>query len=458
MRCFIEVITGASILSQALTTSRPVSLPRDMCDHALIIAIFALIWGAAISAFWSGVFAPTINAASQGWGAAVVRPSLLWLGMGMLLLTLRTLLWIRYRERPHATHEDAPTLTIVIPAFNEGAMVEKTIDSCAAAIYPRERLEIIVVDDGSRDDTWQHIARAAARHPGLVVPIRFPENRGKRAALAAGFELGAGEVFLTIDSDSLVEPQTLLAIVGPFCDPRVGAVAGKVTVYNREAGWIPKMLQVRFTLSFDFLRSVQSTYGSVYCCPGALAAYRASIIREILSRWLNQRFLGVNCTIGEDRALTNDILAMGYDTVYQRGAVVQTIVPTTYRKLCRMYLRWDRSYVREELRLARVVWKRPLHSRCMTIVEQMFTNVRFPIAWAALVLLVLTSLQDPFTILRVLISVGVAATLYALYYLRSERSWNFVYGIVYAYFSFLTLFWVFPYALLTVRQGSWMTR
>ena len=429
-----------------------------MWDHALIIAIFALIWGIAIAAVWSGVFAPTIKAAAQGWGAVIVRPSLLWLGMGVLLLTVRTLLWIGYRERPHATHEDAPKLTIVIPAFNEGAMVEKTIDSCAAATYPRDRLEIIVVDDGSCDDTWQHIARAVARYPGLVTPIRFPENRGKRAALAAGFERGAGEVFLTIDSDSLVEPQTLLAIVGPFRNPRVGAVAGKVTVYNREAGWIPKMLQVRFTLSFDFLRSVQSTYGSVYCCPGALAAYRASLIRRILSRWLNQRFLGVKCTIGEDRALTNDILAMGYDTVYQRRAVVQTIVPTTYRKLCRMYLRWDRSYIREELRLARIVWKRPLHSRCMTIVEQTVTNLRFPIAWASIVLLVLASLKDPFTILRVLISVGVAASLYALYYLRSERSWDFVYGIVYAYFSFLTLFWVFPCALLTLRQRSWMTR
>lgn len=445
-------------MSQVLTTSRPVSLPRDIWDRVLVIAIFALIWGIAIAAAWSGVFAPTIKAASQGWGAALVRPSLLWLGMGVLLLTLRTLLWTRYRERPHATHADAPRLTVVIPAFNEGAMVEKTIDSCAAASYPRDRLEIIVVDDGSRDDTWRHITRAAARHPGLVTPIRFPENRGKRAALAAGFERGTGDVFLTIDSDSLVEPQTLLAIVGPFRDPKIGAVAGKVAVYNRASGWIPKMLQVRFTLSFDFLRSVQSTYGSVYCCPGALAAYRASLVRQILPRWLNQRFLGVNCTIGEDRALTNDILAMGYDTVYQRGAVVKTIVPTTYRKLCRMYLRWDRSYIREEVRLLRIVWKRPLRARCMTIVEQTFTNLRFPIAWTALVLLVVASLNDPFTILRVLISVGVAATLYALYYLRSERSWDFVYGIVYAYFSFLTLFWVFPYALLTLRQRSWMTR
>ena len=121
-------------------------------------------------------------------------------------------------------------------------------------------------------------------------------------------------------------------------------------------------------------------------------------------------------------------------------------------------MRWDRSYIREELRLAVILWKRPLYSRLMTIFEQTFTNLRFPIAWTALALLVVLSMNDPWTILRVLLSVGMAATLYALYYLRSERSWDFVYGIVYAYFSFLTLFWVFPYALMTLRQRSWMTR
>jgi len=432
---------------------------RDRWDTLLVIAIFAGIWATVIGAFASGLFEPLFRAASEGmWSTLVLRPSVLWLGMGVLLLTIRTALWVRYRGRPPATYEDAPFLTVVIPAYNEGPMVGRTIDSCAAASYPRDRLQIIAIDDGSGDDTWEHIERAARRHPGLVTPLRFPENRGKRAALAAGFERARGEVLVTIDSDCIIEPQTLLAMAGPFRDPRVGAVAGKVVVLNRSRGWIPKMLQVRFTLSFDFLRSAQSTYGSVYCCPGALAAYRASAVKEILPRWLNQRFLGAKCTIGEDRALTNDMLAMGYDTVYQHAAVVHTVVPETYRKLCRMYLRWDRSYIREELRLLRIVWKRPFYSRCMTLFEQTFTNLRFPIAWTAMYLLVALSIEDPYTIVRALASIGTAATLYALYYLRSERSWDFVYGIAYAYFSFFSLFWVFPYALVTLRARSWMTR
>lgn len=148
-----------------------------------------------------------------------------------------------------------------------------------------------MVDDGSRDDTWRHIQRAAKRHPKLVTALRLPRNMGKRHALAEGFRRASGEVLVTIDSDSVIEPGALLALAGPFREARVGAVAGKVTVLNRRHGLIPRMLAVRFILSFDFLRAVQSTYGTVYCCPGALSAYRASAVRALLDRWLNQTFL-----------------------------------------------------------------------------------------------------------------------------------------------------------------------
>jgi hyaluronan synthase len=378
--------------------------------------------------------------------------------MGFALLVFRTALWLRYRPFPSATVADAPLLTVIIPAYNEGRMVEKSIDSVARADYPRGRLQIIAVDDGSRDDTWTWIERAARRHPGLVTTVRFDRNRGKRAALAEGFRRAHGEIVVTIDSDSVIDRGTLLAIAGPFREQRVGAVAGKVSVYNRFEGLLPRMLHVRFTLSFDFLRSAQSTHGSVYCCPGALAAYRASVVRSVLERWENQRFLGAPCTFGEDRALTNFVLAAGYDTVYQKTAVVHTVVPTTYSKLCKMYLRWDRSYVREETRFARIVWKRPLLSRAISIFDTTITNLRFPIAYTSLALFVAYSVQDPATLLRMLWGIGLVSTFYMLYFLKSERSWEFVYGVLYAYFSFFTLLWIFPYAALTVRARSWLTR
>ena len=437
----------------------PVTPFRDLWDWVIVSAIFTGIGILAYTALRAPLFDHWAEMVRQGqWSALFVRPTILWVSMGFVLLAFRTSLWLRYRPFPAATASEAPLLTVIIPAYNEGRMVEKSIDSVARSDYPRGRLEIIAVDDGSRDDTWTYMERAARRHPGLVATVRFEKNRGKRAALAEGFRRARGEVVVTIDSDSVIERGTLLAIAGPFRDPRVGAVAGKVSVYNRYEGLLPRMLHVRFTLSFDFLRSAQSTHGSVYCCPGALAAYRLSVVRDVLERWEHQRFLGVPCTFGEDRALTNFILAGGYDSVYQKTAVVHTMVPTTYAQLCKMYLRWDRSYVREELRFAGVVWKRPLVSRAIAFFDTTVTNLRFPVAYTSLGLFIVYSIQDPATVLRMLIGIGAVSTFYMLYFLKSERSWDFVYGVLYAYFSFLTLLWIFPYAALTVRARSWLTR
>lgn len=428
-------------------------------EKILQAAIFLALGWALYASFAGNVFQPLLDAVTaRQWPHHILLPSIWWAAMGMLLLGYRTFLWLRYRGFTLANDQDAPALTVIIPAYNEGAMVEKTIDSVAGADYPRDRLEIYVVDDGSRDDTWEYISRAARRHPGLVTAIRFPENKGKRAALAMGFRRARGDILVTIDSDSIIERHTLLAIAGAFHDPRVGAVAGRVSVYNRHQGIIPRMLHVRFILSFDFLRAAESSYRTVYCCPGALAGYRAAVVREVLPEWENQTFLGSVCTFGEDRALTNYILRAGYDSVYQRSAVVHTIVPTTYRKLSKMLLRWDRSYVREELRLARILWKRPLVARITTLVERTITNLRFPVSYATLGMLLILMIDDPIMLLRVAMSIGIMSLMYTLYYLRSERSWDFIYGIAYAYFSFAALSWIFPYALVTARARSWLTR
>jgi hyaluronan synthase len=445
--------------TKAAAAALPALPPRDLWDRLLVASIFAGMIALGYAAFATTLLEPLFSiAAREGWHELWLRPTVIWVSMGLLLLLGRTLLWLGYRPFAAAAPGQAPLLSVIIPAYNEGEMVEHAIASIAAADYPRERLEILAIDDGSADDTWRYIERAARRFPDLVTAIRLPENRGKRGALAEGFRRARGELVVTVDSDSVIERQTLLAIAGPFRDPRVGAVAGKVAVHNRAAGVIPRMLHVRFILSFDFLRSAQSMFRTVYCCPGALSAYRLEVVRGVLESWERQRFLGVPCTYGEDRALTNLVLGAGYDAVYQRTAVVHTVVPETYARLCKMYLRWDRSYIREEFRFARVVWRRPLLWRVAAIYETTVTNLRFPIAYLSIALWLVNSLQDPGSAARMLLAIMVVSTLYALYYLRSERSWDFAYGILYGYFSFFALTWIFPYALLTIRARGWLTR
>ena len=218
-----------------------VPLPTgDLWDYALIAAIFSGMFALAYAALATPLLRPLVDLAQrQHWGGLWVRPTIIWITMGFVLLLMRTLLWLRYRPFAPAAEEEAPSLTVIIPAYNEGAMVENSIASVAKARYPRERLQIIAVDDGSRDDTWNYILRAALRYPGLVTPVRLPENLGKRSALAEGFRRATGDIIVTVDSDSVISPETLLAIAGPFRDPRVGAVAGKVAVHNRRAAHHP---------------------------------------------------------------------------------------------------------------------------------------------------------------------------------------------------------------------------
>jgi hyaluronan synthase len=432
------------------------SIVADLLLKSGIIAgLLALI----VINFRLHTFTPILAASARhGFGALLLRPCILWFAVGSSLLAFRTILWFCYRTPQVATPRNALPMTVVIPAYNEGAMVAKAIDSVADAIYDPEKLEIIAVDDGSTDDTWEHIQHAVARHGSRVRAIRLERNSGKREALAAGFRLGTGEIFVTVDSDSVVDPNALLALAGPFRSERVGVVSGRVLVYNRREGLIPRMLHVRFALAFDFLRACQSTFRTVYCSPGALSAYRASAVREVLDRWVEQRFLGAPATIGEDRALTNDIMGLGYDSIYQRAAMVLTVVPITYGKLCRMFLRWDRSFVREEIRFARVVWKRPPLFRFVALLDCLINDLRYPAALLTVGLMGAALVSDPLVLWRMLAAIGMAAFIYSLFYLHSERSFDIVYGVFFSYFSFFSLFWIFPFAVATVRARSWLTR
>ena len=94
----------------------------------------------------------------------------------------------------------------------------------------------------------------------------------------------------------------------------------------------------------------------------------------------------------------------------------------------------------------------------MTVVDKSITNMRFPISYLVLGLMGEMIIHDPWMIVRLGLVIGLTALFYMLYYLKSERNWEFAYGVLYAYFSAFTLFWIFPYALLTLRNRSWMTR
>src|SRR5690606_27789221 len=216
-----------------------------------------------------------------------------------------------------------------VPAYNEGQQVLKTLRSLARSDYPRQKLRIVAINDGSVDDTWHRIRQGAREFSDCVIALNCRTNQGKRAALYEGFGYARGDVIVTVDSDSEVLPDTLRNLVSPLVrDARVGAVAGNVRVLNRDQGVIPAMLDVSFTYAFEFLRASQCRVDTVFCCPGALSAYRRQLVEECKDEWMAQTFCGRPAHIGEDRALTNLVLRMGSLVRFQANAIVLTEVPT----------------------------------------------------------------------------------------------------------------------------------
>src|SRR5512145_1639741 len=133
-----------------------------------------------------------------------------------------------------------PTIAVVMPAFNEEDAIADSIRSLLTADYPDEKLEVVVIDDGSTDGTLGEIERAAAGSE-MVRVISFGENCGKRAAMAAGIRATEAEIIAFVDSDSALERDALRRIVRGFSDAKVGAIAGHAEVENARESWIARM-------------------------------------------------------------------------------------------------------------------------------------------------------------------------------------------------------------------------
>lgn len=436
---------------------RGIALKCGLCVAGAAILLLTFYLGAhrqAIHIMWhTPVLRPLMLA-----GAAYASFSFIW-------TFWRLALAIRYKPTPVVADALLPRITIVVPAFNEGALVGETIRCLARADYPRDRLEIIVCDDGSTDDTWHHIRKASAEVSDRVriLPFHFEENRGKRWVLWEGFRRAAGDIFVTVDSDSLIEPDSLKALVSPLVrDEQVGGVAGNVRVLNRYDGIIPRMLAVRYVMTFDYKRAAQSMMdgGFVLCCAGALAAYRKKAVLPILDSWLHQTYLGGHARAGEDHAMTNFILKQGYHVRYQRTARVYTKSPTTYAGLAKMFLRWGRSNVRETIHTAKWIFTgfRPgLHVGARYNFINCAVGLALPYAFLAATIVL--SLCYPLVFGLKLLAACVTGGLFSVaFFAARERSTEAVFGIVYSYYVTLLMGWVWPYALLTSHKSVWMTR
>ena len=345
-------------------------------------------------------------------------------------------------------------IAVVIPCFNETPqMLEHSIRTVLAAAG---RKQVIVIDDGSRNGVPGYLAELA-RETGITAHYFF-ENRGKREALRyAVTDLIDDDVefVVTIDSDTALQPDALVRVVEPLKAEGIGASTGNVLLLNEDQNLLTRMVATYYWVGLNIYKQAQSVIRSVVCCSGCLAAYRAPLLREVIDEFAAQRFLGEPCTHSEDRHLTNLILRRGFDVVYTAEAVSWTETPSTVRGFIRQQRRWKRGYIRESIYTLTYAWRR----KRLLFLQILFWDLTAPfLSFGLRLALVVTALHEPRLVLTTILPSWVVLML-VRYILVPLRARDKLPGLfLYMVFYELCLYWLNLWALLTVRNKSWVTR
>ena len=345
-------------------------------------------------------------------------------------------------------------IAVLIPCFNEDpALVEESIRTVLAG---EGHKQVIVIDDGSTNGVQERLRVLAAELP--ISLHEFPENRGKREALhLAVTQLLDDDVdfVVTIDSDTVLEPDALVRVVEPLLCPEIGASTGNVLLLNERQNLLTRMVGTYYWVGLNIYKQAQSVIRSVVCCSGCLAAYRASLLREVIDEFAGQRFLGQSCTHSEDRHLTNLVLKRGYDVVYVAEAVSWTETPATVRGFLRQQRRWKRGYVRESIYTLTYAWR----CKPLLFLQILLWDLTAPfLSFGLRVALAVTIFTRPSLVLTTILPSWIMLLL-VRYILVPIRAREKVVGLfVYMLFYECCLYWLNLWALFTVKNRSWVTR
>lgn len=269
----------------------------------------------------------------------------------LILLVLRymALLWFSYLN--HLDDEilpeiHQPLVTILVPAYNEGTVIQGSIQSLLHLDYPR--YEVVVIDDGSKDDTYRKAAVFEGDHGRALVRVITKPNGGKSRALNTGIAAANGEFILCMDGDSALHPATLRKAVRHLVkDPGVAAVAGSVKVINR-TNMLANLQALEYVEGLNMVRAAQGFFRLVNIIPGPIGIFRRSVVQEIGGY--------DHDTFAEDCDLTLKLLTNGWQVKYEPESIAYTEAPEKLLDLLKQRYRWTRGILQAIKKHKRKLW------------------------------------------------------------------------------------------------------
>ncbi|HZT52565.1 MAG TPA: glycosyltransferase [Stellaceae bacterium] len=284
------------------------------------------------------------------WFTALAGLSFFVLARWCLIQTFAFIAQLRLARRRRVARA-WPLVSILVPAYQEGETIVSALSALIALDYPR--YEIIVVDDGSSDDTADKAERFAGEHGRCRLTLLRKPNGGKWSALNLAFGHATGELVLCIDADSRLGPDALRRLVARMDDPRVAGVSGQITVRNRRR-LLARLQAYEYVVANGGLRTAQSLFGLVLVVPGPIGLYRRRALQEIVERAESPAAAPAPApggvpgpfspeTFAEDFQLSLTILALGGRIVYEPAALSYTKAPDLTLSLLSQRYRWFRG-------------------------------------------------------------------------------------------------------------------
>ena len=271
------------------------------------------------------------------WDAIIY--ALLFVSLYFEVFLLITFLESRKRIKSEESDEGSrnfPAVTIMVPCWNEENTIEATIDSLLGLDYPKDKLEIFIIDDGSDDSTWEKIRKFKNNNH---IRIFRKENGGKYTALNLGLEYVKTEFVGCLDADSFVEPRALKRIIKYFDDPKTMSVTPALKVHK--SGAIVELVQkMEYKLSI-FMRKMFSILNALHVTPGPFSIFRKKVFDD-----LGPYRYGYNT---EDLEFAMRMQSRHYKIENAHNAYVYTVAPKTFRGLYKQRVRWITGFLKNAI-------------------------------------------------------------------------------------------------------------